>query len=76
VTETNGTIETVSAQDLLNLASQKLLEIAEPPEFFTGEVSLSGGVYYLQVPNGKVFGYYNFSWTRWMGTRGPVVRLR
>ena len=30
------------------------------PTFFTGEVSLGSGVYYLQFPNGNVFGYYNF----------------
>jgi hypothetical protein len=59
VVETNGTVST-TAQDLLNLASQKLLEIAEPPEFFLGEVSLTGGVYYLQFPNGTLFGYYSF----------------
>jgi hypothetical protein len=60
VVEASGAAITTTAQDLLNLASQKLLEIAEPPEFFTGEVSLSGGVYYLQFPNGTVFGYFNF----------------
>jgi hypothetical protein len=59
VVEAGGTVST-TAQDLLNLASQKLMEIAEPAEFFTGEVSLTGGVYYLQFPNGNVFGYYNF----------------
>ena len=60
VVETSGTTVSTTAQDLLNLASQKLLEIAEPPAFFTGEVSLGSGVYYLQFPNGTVFGYYNF----------------
>ncbi len=30
------------------------------PAFFTGEDSLGGGVYYLQFPNGTLFGYYNF----------------
>lgn len=28
--------------------------------FFTGEVPLSNGVYYLQFPNGNVFGYYSY----------------
>ena len=60
VTETSGATVSTTAQALLNLASQKLLEIGEPPEFFIGEVSLGSGVYYLQFPNGKVFGYYNF----------------
>ena len=31
-----------------------------PPAFFTGEVSLGSGVYYLQFPDGDPFGYYNF----------------
>ena len=28
--------------------------------FFTGEVALSNGVYYLSFPNGNYFGYYSF----------------
>ncbi len=59
VVESGGAVST-TAQDLLNMANQKLLEVAEPPEFFVGEVSLGGGVYYLQFPNGDLFGYYNF----------------
>ena len=30
------------------------------PTVFTGQVSLGSGVYYLQFPNGNLFGYYNF----------------
>jgi hypothetical protein len=60
VVETSGVTVSMTPQDLLNLASQKLTEIAEPPEFFIGEVSLGSGVYYLQFPNGTGFGYYNF----------------
>jgi hypothetical protein len=60
VAETSGATVSTTAQALLNLASQKLMEIAEPPEFFLGEVSLGSGVYYLRFPNGNVFGYYNF----------------
>jgi hypothetical protein len=30
------------------------------PLFFTGEVALSNGVYYLQFPNGTPFGYYSY----------------
>ncbi len=30
------------------------------PPFFTGEVSLSSGVYYLSFPNGNLFGYYEY----------------
>jgi len=30
------------------------------PAFFTGEVPVGSGVYYLQFPNGNVFGYYNY----------------
>ncbi len=60
VTVTGGATVSMTAQTQFNLASQKLLEIAEPPEFFLGEVSLTGGAYYLKFPNGNVFGYYNF----------------
>ena len=28
--------------------------------FFTGEVALSNGVYYLQFPSGNLFGYYSY----------------
>jgi hypothetical protein len=28
--------------------------------FFMGEISLGSGVYYLQLPNGNVFGYYSY----------------
>ena len=30
------------------------------PSFFQGETALSNGVYYLQLPNGNVFGYYSY----------------
>jgi hypothetical protein len=60
VVETSGATVSTTAQAQLSLASQKLLEIGEPPEFFIGEVSLGSGVYYLQFPNGNLFGYYNF----------------
>jgi hypothetical protein len=30
-------------------------------EFFAGEDSLGSGVYYLQFPNGNLFGYYNLT---------------
>ena len=30
------------------------------PAFFTGEVALSNGVYFLQFPNGNYFGYYSY----------------
>ena len=30
------------------------------PAFFNGEVALSNGVYYLQLPNGNVVGYYSY----------------
>ncbi len=33
---------------------------AAPPGFFTGQILLTGGVYYLQFPNGNLFGYYSF----------------
>ena len=30
------------------------------PAFFSGEVALGNGVYYLQFPNGTPFGYYSY----------------
>jgi hypothetical protein len=30
------------------------------PPFFTGEVFVGNGAYYLQFPNGNLFGYYNY----------------
>jgi hypothetical protein len=34
--------------------------LSTPAAFFTGEVSLGSGVYYLQFPDGIPFGYYSF----------------
>ena len=49
---TNG--RTVSTPDSLNISYQR-------PAFFTGEVALSNGVYYLAFPNnGNLFGYYAY----------------
>jgi hypothetical protein len=31
------------------------------PAFFNGEISLGSGVYYLQFPNGNLFGDYNLA---------------
>ncbi len=46
-----------------NISSQ--LTVGAPsqphPAFFTGEVPLSGGVYYLAFSNGNIFGYYNYN---------------
>ena len=37
------------------------------PAFFSGEISLGNGVYYLQFPNGTPFGYYSYlSDPRWI----------
>jgi hypothetical protein len=36
--------------------------ISTHPAFFDGEVALSDAVYYLQFPNGNVFGYYNYQY--------------
>jgi uncharacterized repeat protein (TIGR01451 family) len=35
---------------------------APHPPFFSGEVSLGSGVYYLQFPNSNIFGYYNYQY--------------
>ena len=36
------------------------VSLAVHPAFFTGEVALSNGVYYLALSNGNVFGYYGY----------------
>jgi C1A family cysteine protease/sugar lactone lactonase YvrE len=41
-----------------NATDSTTITQAGPPAFFTGEVSLSNGVYYLQFPDGSLFGYY------------------
>lgn len=40
--------------------SRRLSPSSAHPTFFTGEVALSNGVYYLALPNGNVFGYYSY----------------
>src|ERR1022692_4921911 len=37
-----------------------IARLLDHPAFFTGEVALSNGVYYLQLPNGNLFGYYSY----------------
>ncbi len=37
-----------------------LLAAAPAPSFFSGQISLSGGIYYLAFPNSTVFGYYSY----------------
>ena len=51
-----------------------------PAAFFTGQIYLGSGVYYLQFPDKNLFGYYNFpSATIFfhydMGFEGFVARL-
>ena len=36
------------------------LSLGLHPAFFSGEVALSNGVYYLQFPSGNLFGYYSY----------------
>ena len=55
VTATAGSLE-ATGSDSTNITQQ-----APPPApFFNGQVSLGGGVYYLQFPSSYPFGYYNF----------------
>jgi uncharacterized repeat protein (TIGR01451 family) len=42
-------------------ANTNIVISTAPATFFTGEVSLGSGVYYLQFPNGNLFGYYNLA---------------
>ena len=43
-----------------NVLYEKFLTVDAHAAFFTGEVALSNGVYYLSFPDGKYFGYYSF----------------
>jgi sugar lactone lactonase YvrE len=36
------------------------------PAFLAGEVTLSNGVYYLQFPDGNLFGYYTYAGNGWV----------
>jgi hypothetical protein len=45
---------------------QSMTGTGGPPLFFTGEVSLGGDVYYLQVPGANFFGYYNQQFFPWL----------
>jgi hypothetical protein len=56
------TIQRSSGQTYGSLAGLQLsiVEATAQPAFFTGEVSLGSGVYYLQFPDSNPFGYYNF----------------
>jgi sugar lactone lactonase YvrE len=36
------------------------------PAFLAGEVTLSNGVYYLQFPDGNLFGYYSYAGNGWI----------
>ena len=43
-----------------NLVYVNSITVQPSPEFFTGEVPLSAGVYYLSFPSGHYFGYYSY----------------
>ena len=43
-----------------NLVYVTSITIQPAPEFFTGEVALSNGVYYLAFPNNNIFGYFSY----------------
>ena len=43
-----------------NLLYKDLLTATVHDAFFTGEVALDNGVYYLAFPNGNYFGYYSY----------------
>ncbi len=61
------TNEVVATTGVLQATGSDVTNITPPPPppptsaFFTGETSLGSGVYYLQFPDGNVFGYYNLT---------------
>jgi hypothetical protein len=54
----------------LTIAGQTLTISQAPvnahPLFFSGEVALSGGIYYLQVQGANFFGYYTYTYFPWL----------
>jgi hypothetical protein len=58
----NGATTYFSLEDELTSATLPVIH----PAFFTGEVSLGSGVYYLQFQNGNLFGYYNYQAFPWL----------
>jgi hypothetical protein len=55
-------IDTVPAAPapLAPLGSNRATSTVTHPSFFAGEVALNNGVYYLQLPNSNIFGYYSY----------------
>ncbi len=58
----NGATTYFSLEDQLTSAT---LPVVHPP-FFTGEASLGNGAYYLQFPDGNLFGYYDYLISPWI----------
>jgi hypothetical protein len=58
--DANLTLAAPGTAGSLGANSNIVIGAAPPAPFFTGEVALSGGEYYLQFPSGTVFGYYSF----------------
>ena len=57
-------LENLATETGLNVPTVKFQAVAETgivhPPFFTGEVALGNGVYYLSFQSGNPFGYYSF----------------
>jgi hypothetical protein len=59
-TVTNEVVATIGVLQAAGSDVTNITQGAAPPAaFFTGEASLGSGVYYLQFPDGNLFGYYN-----------------
>jgi hypothetical protein len=58
--EANLTLAAPGASGSLGANTNIVISVVAPAAFFSGEVSLGSGVYYLQFPNGNLFGYYTF----------------
>jgi YD repeat-containing protein len=56
----NGTVITYSYDPAGNLLNRSV-QTPSYPAFFNGQDPLGSGVYYLQFPNGNLFGYYNLT---------------
>ena len=62
ITSPNNYVYVAGLTNLLEQTPSNLLLVStQNASFFDGSVQLSGGFYYLQFPDGNLFGYYNLN---------------
>jgi hypothetical protein len=60
VASSNGSSTTVTMNAPQALVANFSSNVSGPPAFFAGEDALSATIYYLQFPDGNLFGYYGY----------------